>query len=96
MMCDHDCFHCPYPDCIDDGITDAEILESAKRDRELKPPPIRATPQHVLDNAKRWRKENPERFREIQKRYREKNKEVIRARQREYYRAQKEKKKADR
>ena len=37
MICNHDCFNCPYPDCIEDSdlITAAEWKESAGRDHEI-------------------------------------------------------------
>jgi hypothetical protein len=34
MLCNMDCFNCPHPDCIDDGISAKEIADSERRDRE--------------------------------------------------------------
>lgn len=33
-MCNRDCFNCPYPDCTEEGVTEAEIQASAGRDLE--------------------------------------------------------------
>ena len=32
MVCSHDCFNCPYADCIFDGVTEEERTASDKRD----------------------------------------------------------------
>ena len=84
-MCNHDCFNCPYPDCVVDEMTEAELLESSKRDAELRIAG-KKTPQAVLDASRRWREANKERFKESQRRYRERNKEKLLAYKREYYR----------
>lgn len=34
MLCNRDCLHCPYPDCIDDGVDDEERAAADKRDIE--------------------------------------------------------------
>ena len=35
MNCNHDCFNCPYPDCIEDEITDEEVELSEMRDGKV-------------------------------------------------------------
>lgn len=32
MLCNRDCLHCPFPDCIDNGISDEEIAAAEQRD----------------------------------------------------------------
>ena len=36
MICDHDCFHCKYDDCVcpEEELTALDIAESERRDRE--------------------------------------------------------------
>ena len=35
MTCKHNCFECPYDDCINDTITTTERMESAQRDKNF-------------------------------------------------------------
>lgn len=32
MLCNRDCLHCPFPDCIDNGVSEEEIATAAQRD----------------------------------------------------------------
>ena len=38
-ICNKDCFHCPYPDCINDDMDHEDYVEAAERDRELRSTP---------------------------------------------------------
>lgn len=35
MVCNRDCFNCPYDDCVVDEMTEADLLESIELDRSL-------------------------------------------------------------
>lgn len=35
MICNHDCFECPYPDCVVDEVTPEEIEDSNIREARL-------------------------------------------------------------
>ena len=34
-ICDKDCEHCKYPDCINDTMDHEDYIEAAKRDKDL-------------------------------------------------------------
>lgn len=74
-VCNHDCFNCPYPDCIVDGMTAEEYRESSRIERELIRPKSR---KEIAIAAK-------------QREYYEANRESIAAKKREYYEANREK-----
>lgn len=95
MACGHDCFHCPYDDCIDDDIT----LEELKR---IDPGLEAGGPVTLKQiDQKEWRRQydrtyrsaNKEKISEQTKMYREKNREEINRRQKGY--REKRKKKAE-
>ena len=83
MVCDHDCLHCKYPDCITDEMTDEEILESDRRDKAVKWERSWNAPKANNENVRIWQKNNPDKVRAAQARYRAKNKEVLAAKARE-------------
>ena len=35
MKCDRDCFHCPFPDCVEDEMTAEDYDEARARDKEI-------------------------------------------------------------
>ena len=72
--CNHDCFNCPYPDCIVDDVTAEEYRELSRIEREL----IRPKSRKKLAIAAKQRE------------YYEANRESIAAKQREYYEANRE------
>lgn len=95
-ICDHDCFRCPWPDCVvSDDLTDAEAAESAERDRMLVPGSIdsrtyrfRTDPEYreeVRQKRRAYYQANKERFKATQQKYRENNTEHIKAKKHEYY-----------
>ena len=73
-VCDYDCFHCPYEDCINDEMRLEDYQEGKKLElisgaKEYK------TSKAKRDANKKYYKENKERLAAYQKKYREKNKE---------------------
>lgn len=74
-VCDYDCFHCPYEDCINDEMR----LEDYQEGKELE----------LISGAKEYN--TSESHRAAQKKYREENKEKVAAYSKKYYEENKEK-----
>ena len=74
-ICNRDCFHCPYEDCINDEMR----LEDYKSEKKL----------DFLSGARGYK--TPKAIRAAQKKYREENKEKVAAAQKKYYEENKEK-----
>ena len=74
-VCDYDCFHCPYEDCINDEMRHEDYQEG----KELE----------LISGAKEYK--TSESHRAAQKKYREENKEKVAAAQKKYYEENKEK-----
>lgn len=83
MKCNHDCFNCIYPDCIEDGLTAEEVKAANERDKQA---------DVVLsdDYRTRWAQLNPERNRANKRRHYQNNKERYKKQHRAYYQAHKE------
>ena len=102
-ICNEDCFHCPYPDCIRDGMSMREYRESARRDRKLLSDECkekraayrrewyRANREKVLARMHEYYRANRERRAVRDRKYYEANREKILARKREKYRKDLEK-----
>ena len=63
-VCDHNCFECPYPDCIADDMTAEELKESIARDRDTN-----ITPERKKQRA--YYEANREKIADQQRAYRE-------------------------
>lgn len=74
-VCDYDCFHCPYEDCINDEL----LLEDYQVEKEI----------DLLSGAREYK--TSESHRAAQKKYREENKEKVAAARKKYYEENKEK-----
>lgn len=74
-ICNEDCFHCPYPDCIRDDLTAATYAELATIDKTIINPPTLKQRQRAAQ----------------QRAYREANREKVAAQQRAWYEAHKDK-----
>ena len=74
-VCDYDCFHCPYEECINDEMR----LEDYQEGKKLE----------LISGAKEYK--TSESHRAAQKKYYEKNKERLAATQKKYYEENKEK-----
>lgn len=74
-ICNHDCFHCPYEDCINDEL----LLEDYQVEKEI----------DLLSGAREYN--TLESRRAAQKKYYEENKEKVAAYSKKYYEENKEK-----
>ena len=74
-VCDYDCFHCPYEDCINDEMRHEDYQEGKKLE--------------LISGAKEYN--TSESHRSAQKKYYEENKEKVAAAQKKYYEENKEK-----
>ena len=73
-VCDYDCFHCPYEDCINDEL----LLEDYQVEKEidlLSGAREYKTPKAIRASNKKYYEENKEKVAAAQKKYREENKE---------------------
>jgi|GEM_PF-2356390 len=86
-ICDKDCFHCPYPDCINDQMDHEDYIEASKRDKAL-----RSTPKSkkLAAQQKAYREANREKVAAQQKAYREANREKLAAQQKKIKELRKE------
>ena len=87
-VCNKDCFHCPYPDCVADDTMDLEDYREA-RERDLD---LRRTPEQkkLAAKQKAYREANREEIAAYRKAYYEANREEIAAYQKAYYEANRE------
>lgn len=74
-VCDYDCFHCPYEDCINDEMRHEDYQEGKKLE--------------LISGAKKYN--TSESYRAAQKKYYEENKEKVAAYSKKYYEENKEK-----
>lgn len=85
MVCNRDCFNCPYDDCIVDEMTEADLLESIELDRSLFSQTKRrrkpATNQNGCSQAEL------EKRRAYARAYYHKNRHKLNERQKAYYEA---------
>jgi hypothetical protein len=81
--CNHDCFNCPYPDCIVDDMTAEEYRELSRIERELIRPKSRKE-LAIAAKKREYREANRESIAAKQREYREANRESIAAKKREY------------
>ena len=72
-VCNKDCFHCPYPDCINDQMDHEDYIEASKRDKAL-----RSTPKSkkVAAQKKAYYEANREKLAAQQKKIKELRKEL--------------------
>ena len=74
-ICNEDCFHCPYPDCVRDDLTAATYAELALLEKTIINPPTLKQRKVAAQ----------------QRAYREANREKLAAQQRAYYEANRDK-----
>lgn len=89
-VCDYDCFHCPYEDCINDEMRLEDYQEGKKLELISGAKEYKTSESHRAAQKKYYEK-NKERLAAYQKKYREKNKEKVAATQKKYYEENKEK-----
>ena len=89
-VCDYDCFHCPYEDCINDEMR----LEDYQVEKEidlLSGAREYNTSESHRSAQKKYYEENKEKVAAYNKKYREENKEKVAAYSKKYYEENKEK-----
>ena len=74
-ICNRDCFHCPYEDCINDEL----LLEDYQVEKEI----------DLLSGAREYK--TPKAIRASNKKYYEENKEKVAAARKKYYEENREK-----
>ena len=87
MDCAHDCFRCPFPDCITDEETPQERRAAERRDTRDRQDEDQRKKALAVE---RWRKGHPERWREIQRAAYERNKDRCLKYGQQYYQAHRE------
>lgn len=93
-MCGNDCFNCPFPDCIKEGVSAAELMQSERADLEIlcEVPEAKGDKriyylQHrekILDRCRRYYYEHREAVLKRQAEYRKKHREELRLKAKEY------------
>ena len=90
MICDKDCLHCKYPDCINDALDCADYQELDWLEKEVILPKTEAQ-RKVAAQKKAYYEANREKVAAQQKAYREANREKVAAQKKAYYEANREK-----
>jgi len=100
MICNMDCLNCPYPDCINDGLSIADIKRQDREDKDITKEILLAKTSMEITyqkyNNSPKSKESYKRYEKSGKaklardRYYRENKEKILARQKERYNRLKE------
>ena len=89
-VCDYDCFHCPYEDCINDEMR-LEDYQAGKKLELISGAKEYKTSESHRAAKKKYREENKEKVAAAKKKYREENKEKVAAYSKKYYEENKEK-----
>ena len=89
-ICNKDCLHCPYPDCINDDLDYEDYKAAAQIEREIILPRT-AKQRKVAAQKKTYYEANREKVAAYQKAYREANREKVAAYQKAYREANREK-----
>ena len=65
MRCNHDCFRCPFPDCVVERITPEEVRQIEAREEKLtgRKGNRAASWEHKMKKQKEYRKANQEKIR---------------------------------
>ena len=79
-ICNKDCLHCPYPDCINDELDYGDYKAAAELEREIILPRT-AKQRKVAARKKAYYEANREKVATYQKAYREANREKLAAQQ---------------
>ena len=89
-VCDYDCFHCPYEDCINDEMRHEDYQEGKKLELISGAKEYKTSESHRAAR-KKYYEENKEKVAAYSKKYREENKEKAAAYRKKYYEENKEK-----
>lgn len=90
-ICNRDCFHCPYEDCINDEMRLEDYQEGKELELISGAKEYNTSESHRAAYRKKYYEENREKEAAYQKQYREKNKERLAATKKKYYEENKEK-----
>ena len=90
MICDKDCLHCKYPDCINDALDYADYQSLDRLEKEVILPKTEAQ-RKVAAQKKAYYEANREKVAAQQKAYREANREKVAAYKKAYREANREK-----
>lgn len=69
QLCNRDCFHCPYEDCVVDGETALEIARSERRDKPECGGSNLARRRQRREQGRRYRAAHPDRTSAKNRRY---------------------------
>lgn len=87
-VCDRDCFHCRFPDCINDGMEAEDYVQSKELDRELTQTQKQ---KKRVAYQRAYYKANREKLAVQKRAYRKANRGKLTAYQRAYRKAKREK-----
>ena len=88
-VCDRDCLHCPYPDCVCDEMDYADYQAADRIDREIIHPRT-ARQERIAAQKRAYYEANRERIAAYQRAYCESNRERYNAYHRKYYHRKRE------
>ena len=88
-VCDRDCLHCPYPDCVCDEMDYADYQDADRIEREIIHPRT-ARQERIAAQQRAYREANRERIAAYQRAYCEANWERYNAYHRKYYHRKRE------
>lgn len=82
-ICNEDCFHCPYPDCVRDDLTAATYAELAMLEKTIiNPPTLKQRESAAYQRA--WYERNKEKVAVKNRLYYEAHREELAAKKRAY------------
>ena len=87
MICNHDCFSCPFPDCINDSLRYEDYKEIDEIEKTIKAERAGIKGKKVAAQRKAYREANREKVAAQRKAYREANREKVAAQQKAWYEA---------
>ena len=90
MICNHDCFSCPFPDCINDSLRYEDYKEIDEIEKTIKAERAGIKGKKVAAQQKAYREANRDRVAAQQKAYREANRDRVAAQKKAWYEANKD------
>ena len=88
MVCNRDCFNCPFPDCINDVDTQEDIDAAERREQKIKDGWCRA--ERIARRQKEYRDEHREKAIESSRKYYATHKDHVKKKHAEWYQKNKE------
>lgn len=87
-LCDGDCFHCKFEDCVATPFYEIERNKEKKKEYDKKR--YQENKEKILQQRAEYQKKNEEKRKKYDKKYYQKNKEKIKEKRRQRYQRQKE------